>query len=286
MNNGIIWFCLSGLISVLNDVIAKLLGLENFSSTQILFLRLLFSVILLMPFCIKHIGCNLQILLLNIVRAILLYAGMLPWISGAISLPLAITTTISFITPLTSTILSHFLLREYVNFKCIIANIAGFIGIIIMSCDKGFHINTEHLSSIMMLLLSTVCFGLLDILNKKMLIQKDSILSMMFYSAIFTLFISYIFMENINIVSYTTTWNILGLLILLGMGANLILFCLLKAFQVSKVSTLQPLRYIDFITSSLVSWIFFHEHITINIILGACIIIPAALFVVLSKEQV
>lgn len=281
--NGMIWFILSGMISVCNDVLTKLLG-AILSGSNILFFRLLISLITIIPFWLYNMTFSLKIVFLNLLRSILLFIGMLQWAYGTIALPLSITTTIGFTTPISSTILASLLLKEYFSRKHMIANIIGFIGVIFMTLNDDLSINYINLHSILYLMSATICFVLLDILNKKMLLQHESIISMMFYSSFFTLIISSIFtIDPINITNIQT-YSII-LLFMLGIGANLILFCLLKAFELSSISRLQPLKYLELVTAMILSIIIFNEYITIMNIIGAFIIIATAMYSASQTKQ-
>lgn len=281
--NGMIWFICSGIISVCNDMLTKLLG-TILNGSNILFFRLLISFITIIPFWLYNITFNFKIIFLNLLRAILLFIGMLQWSYGAITLPLSITTTIGFTTPISSTILASILLKESFSKKYMVANIIGFIGVIFMTLNDDLSINHINLYSILYLMSATICFVLLDILNKKMLLQNESIISMMFYSSFFTLIISSIFtIDSISIEKIH--FNSILLLIMLGIGANLILFCLLKAFSYSPIFKLQPLKYLELVTAMILSIIIFNEYMNIMNIIGTCIIIPTALYSALQKTQ-
>ncbi|MCH9754170.1 MAG: EamA family transporter, partial [Alphaproteobacteria bacterium] len=66
----------------------------------------------------------------------------------------------------------------------------------------------------------------------------------------------------------------------LGLVANLILYCLLKSFEIVEASAVAPYRYIELIFASSLGYIFFGEIIDSHIIFGAVIIIIATLFVI------
>jgi S-adenosylmethionine uptake transporter len=66
---------------------------------------------------------------------------------------------------------------------------------------------------------------------------------------------------------------------LLGGGANLILFCLLKAFDAVEISSLQPFRYVELLFAGFFGWTFFGEMPSVHTLLGAGLIIPATLYI-------
>jgi drug/metabolite transporter (DMT)-like permease len=65
---------------------------------------------------------------------------------------------------------------------------------------------------------------------------------------------------------------------LLGVGANLLMFCILKSFSHIDVSATAPLRYVELILASIFGYLFFGERITSNMLLGAVIIIPSMIY--------
>jgi S-adenosylmethionine uptake transporter len=75
------------------------------------------------------------------------------------------------------------------------------------------------------------------------------------------------------------TWQDLFMFILLGLVANLILYCLLKSFEIVDASSVAPYRYVELIFSASLGYIFFGEIIDSHIVSGAIIIIIATLFV-------
>jgi len=101
-------------------------------------------------------------------------------------------------------------------------------------------------------------------------------LSMLFYSSI----VAFIFTAYPAI----QVWKVPSLfeciiLLLLGIGGNLILYFLLRAFALSSASSLVPFRYLELFISMLVSYFFFHELPTISGYLGAAVVIPCTLWV-------
>lgn len=59
---------------------------------------------------------------------------------------------------------------------------------------------------------------------------------------------------------HTPTLYEWGLLILLGLGANLIQFCLIKSFTAAEASPLMPLRYFYFIFALIFGYAFFLKY--------------------------
>ena len=78
---------------------------------------------------------------------------------------------------------------------------------------------------------------------------------------------------------------VLFYLMVLGVGSNLILFCLLKAFYLVKVSSVAPFRYLELLISIALGYLVFSELPPIHTYIGALIIIPSSLYIVLQGQK-
>jgi S-adenosylmethionine uptake transporter len=267
-----VFYCLSAfLISALNDVISKKAGLK-LGGINVLFFRFFFSVLCFAPiiffnrqaFVTKQMGKHM-------LRGGLFALAMLPWSYGLISLPLPLITTIGFTTPLFVTVLARLFLNEKLEWRRTLATLLGFSGIVV-SVGWGF---SDWNLWVGLGLLATVLFATLDILNKYLLTNKEGLIPMTFFSALWTcLFTLPLAAYDWVVPSYAD----LFFLMVLGGGANLFLFLLLKAFSLSDISSLQPFRYFEFLFSCVLSYFIFDQSPSLNVLLGVCLIIPATLY--------
>jgi len=271
---GVMWFVMVSLVSASNDALIKYLGLR-LSGIEVAFFRFFFSCITLLPFMFKEgvTGFRTAHLGVHGVRAVFLFLAIAPWCYGVIYMPLPLVTTISFTTPLFTLLLAHLFLKEHVGAHRIVATCFGFLGIVISTGSFSFHLHW----SVWLLLLSTLLFASLDILNKKLLVESESLLKMLFFSALGTTVISLPFA--------VLDWQMpdareLLILCCLGVGANLILYCLLKAFQYADLSALQPFRYVELVLATLFGVAFFGQWPSVSTLLGAALIIPSTLYIV------
>jgi len=129
---------------------------------------------------------------------------------------------------------------------------------------------------------SAVMFATLDIINKKLLTEDETLLSMLFYSAMGTAILGLI---PALLTWETPTYHELFFLLLLGGGGSLLLFCLLKAFAATDVSALAPFKYFELILSGIFGLIIFHEFPTVSTLLGAAIIIPSTLYIAIFETR-
>lgn len=105
---------------------------------------------------------------------------------------------------------------------------------------------------------------------------------MLFYSALVTSLLGAI---PAYMVWQTPSFHDLTILLYLGAGGNLILYCLLKAFSLVPASSIAPYRYLELIFSSAIGFMIFSETPSIMMVIGALFIIPSTLFVTFVKTK-
>ena len=131
------------------------------------------------------------------------------------------------------------------------------------------------------MLISALLFASLDIINKKF-VTKEPMIVMLFYSNLFTLIFSFVVFGKLD---FNIGFANLALLLLLGIGANGIIYCVLKAFSHIEASTLSPYRYLELIISFSIGYLVFSESITTRFAAGASIIILATLYVNRNTQE-
>ncbi len=273
---GIAWFLFSLAISCINDIIAKYIYANNLSSLEISFYRFLFGTISFLPVIIFYGLKSIKTshIKLHFLRGILLSLAIFLWISGLQSSQVAIATTISFTIPIFVLILAPLILKESVSFVLWIVTFISMIGIYITISPHSI----KFTSNSYLFVIAAILFATLDVINKKY-ITKEKMLCMLFYSSLFTTII--LFIPLLNGFKVPTSKDIFYFTIL-GIGSNLILFCILKAFDTVKASVLAPLRYIELIFSIILGYFIFNDIPSYNMLIGASIIIPTSLYVILK----
>ncbi|WP_174516728.1 DMT family transporter [Wolbachia endosymbiont of Cardiocondyla obscurior] len=276
---GVIWFILSLFSSVANDTISKYLSL-HLQSFEVIFFRFLFSTITLVPFMLYYgrEAFKTSQISIQITRGVLLFVGITLWTYGLAIFPIVTATIISFSIPLFVILLAIPLLNENIIWQRWSVTIIGFVGIAITTKAYSEDFNPK----IFIFIVSTLIFAILDILNKKLAI-KESVISMLFYSALTTTIFS-----TVPLLFY---WHLpslleLVLLLILGINSNLILFFILKAFTLADATALAPYRYIELIISAIVTYVMFNELPDKSALYGILILIPSTLFIVYSESKV
>lgn len=274
----VLWFVLSLVISCGNDALMKYMG-ASISPWQVAFFRCLFGTVSLLPLMGYHgsAAFTTQRPWLHVLRGGLLFIAIALWSHGVKAAPMTTTTLMSFTVPLFVLVLAPLFLKEQVTRSMWLATLMGFGGIVIVLSPGqwAFH------SATLYLVLAAGLFGLLDIINKKY-VSQEPIYGMLFYSnLVATLFLAWPALT----VGTMPSWSALGWLLVLGVGSNLILYFLLRAFSLANASSLAPFRYLEWVISMGVGYVFFQEFPTAHSYLGAIVIIPATLLIVYAQSQ-
>jgi S-adenosylmethionine uptake transporter len=276
---GIAWFIASMLMSVSNDIISKYMGLR-LHSFEVSFFRFLFSTIILIPFIFYQGIGSLKTSrpIIHLARGFLLFLGMTSWTFGLTVAPVTTATIFSFSIPLFTLVLAVFFLKENIIWQRWVVVIIAFIGLIVTLKPHSSDFNPY----VLIFIFASISFSMLDIINKKFIIE-ESMISMLFYSAIITSICSVPAM-----IPYWQTPTIyeLSLLFLLGSGGSLILFFILKAFAKIDATAVAPYRYLELLISSTAAYFIFSEIPDDATIYGAVIIIPATLFIIYSETKI
>ncbi len=274
---GISLYFIHLVISSTNDIITKYLA-STVDIHHVVFFRFLFATLSLLPFMIRdrksfvtnRIG-------VHALRGLLLYGGIALWVLGLQHIQVSTAVVINFTIPIFVLLLAFMFLNEKVGMHRWLATFIAFVGIIVVNHPSSESFNSYGL----ILILASLLFACLDVINKYFVV-KETLLGMLFYSNIFTvLFSSIATLSNFTIPS---THDIM-LLMALGIGANLLLYFLLKSFEKIEVSSVAPIRYLELIISSLFGYVIFNEIPQSSTLVGALIIIPSTLFVVLYDAK-
>lgn len=275
---GIAWFILSLVIGSLNDVAMKFLGYQ-LPSMEVAFLRFFFSALVLLPLMITRgtQAFHTSRLSVHAMRGLLLFGGIALWCYGLTVVHMTAAVVINFTIPLFVLVLAMIFLKEKVGLARWIATMVGFSGIIVVLNPTSIDFDIAA----MLLVLGSLMFAMLDVLNKKYVV-KESTISMLFYSAVFTTLFGLI---PAYYVWVPPTAKELLILFVLGAGANMLLYCLLKAFALIDASAVSPYRYTELFISAGFGFAFFQEIPTTSTLIGACIVVPSTMYVAYIESR-
>jgi S-adenosylmethionine uptake transporter len=275
---GLTWFILHLFCSTTNDIISKYVS-SSLHSFEVCFFRFFFSALGLVPFILYQGFGSIKSrnLLIHFVRGTLLFFGITAWTYGLSLTHVSTATVISFSIPIFTLVIASFFLEEDILWQRWLVTIIGFIGIVITLRPDASDFDPK----VLIFVVAAMGFATLDIINKKFIVQ-ESIISMMFYSSVFTAILSLV-----PAIYYwqTPTWHDLLLLFILGaVSANLILFFILRAFALLDATAIAPYRYLELIISATASYLVFGDLPPKTTLYGALILIPSTLFVIYSEN--
>lgn len=267
LKQGIFWAVMIYLIGALNDVLARFLG-NRLHAVEIAFFRFFFSALIVLIPMLKSKR--------NLFKSTIHFWHISRGVLGAIALglccysvnvmPLAENTTILFSEALFMLPLAAIFLKENVSARTILATIIGFSGLILMFRPRAENIN--------LLAFIPTCaaflFAIMNIIIKKMIDNKENTLTMLFYFGFYTTLISAMIVPM-----YWITPNLkeLGLIFLLGIGANLIQLFIFLAYRATTASAISPVRYSELPFAVLFGFIFFNQIPDLTTFTGSALII-------------
>ena len=191
------------------------------------------------------------------------------------NLPLATVVSISFASPIFTTIFSIFLLNEKVGFYRWLAVFVGFIGIIIIS-EPGFSsLNIYYIYPIIF------CLGLsyVAIAIRKLSATEPVWLISFFFSfsilifSFFSLYQQWIMPSLIDLI-------LLSSIGILGGIANL---WLSQSYKFSEVSLVSPLKYLALVFAIVFGYLVWDEIPTVKTLMGALLVILSS-FIIFRRE--
>lgn len=190
---------------------------------------------------------------------------------------LAMTQAIMQATPLIITVLSIPLLGEKVGWRRGAAVLVGLVGVLVILNPGGIEFGIHLIWP----LLGALAFGLYGIATRAVG-REDSAITSVLYTGVF----GAIAATAIGVFYWTPIamedWPALIALCICGTLSH---FFLIKAYGILSAVEVQPLTYLQIILSVGVATFFFGETITINMVIGAVIVVAAGLFTVLREHK-
>lgn len=256
----------------------KYLG-GSLAPAQIVFCRFVSAALVLLPIMLYQgpSAFKTQRIWMHGARGLLLALGIGLWCFGLNLLPFASAVVINNTMPFFKMSFAAIILGEKVGKERWLASLGGFIGCLIVFNPTAATFKPQSL----VLLLSAMCFAMLDIFNKKFSVS-ESIISMLFYGSVATALLSGFAAYNVWVPMVAQQYALFGLL---GIGANLLLFCLLKGFQYVDASATCPYRYAEFVLSAVIGFLVFREMPMASTLLGSCIIVPSVIYAAMAETR-
>ena len=197
-------------------------------------------------------------------------------------LPLATVVSITFASPIFTTILSIFLLSEKVGLYRWLAVLVGFIGIIVIS-EPGFtSMNLYYFYPIIF------CLGLSYVaIAIKQLSSSEPVWLISFYFSISIMILSFFTIPQGWLLP---TLKDLFLLCLLGILGGLANLWLTQSYKFSDVSLVTPLKYLALVFAIIFGYLIWDEVPTLRTLAGSLLVIISSVIIfrreIYHKKQV
>jgi drug/metabolite transporter (DMT)-like permease len=246
---------------------------------QTVFLRLLFALILILPFAFRArltFGKTQQ-LKTHMLRSAVGICAMWVWFMSISIVPITDQTALSFLAPIFTTLGAILFLKEIVRIRRWLAIIIGLFGAIVIVRPGFAELSVGHLYAVG----SAMMMGMSMLLIKH-LTAKDSPLMIVFFS--------HIFMTPLAFVPAMLVWSHFPpelYLYLMGFAPFAFFghFALAKAYSLADASFVAALDYARLPFAALIGWLMFAEFSDIWTWIGASIIFASAFYIVRREVQ-
>ena len=246
---------------------------------QTVFLRLLFALILILPFALRArlTFSKTQQLKTHMLRSAVGICAMWVWFMSISIVPITDQTALSFLAPIFTTLGAILFLKEIVRIRRWLAIIIGLFGAIVIVRPGFAELSVGHLYAVG----SAMMMGMSMLLIKH-LTAKDSPLMIVFFS--------HIFMTPLAFVPAMLVWSHFPpelYLYLMGFAPFAFFghFALAKAYSLADASFVAALDYARLPFAALIGWLMFAEFSDIWTWIGASIIFASAFYIVRREVQ-
>jgi len=268
MLNGIFFMVMTGLLFCAMTASVKSLG-TSLPASQSGFIRYIFGLFLLVPFC-RQLGLSeirKGLLRLMILRGSLHAIAVVAWFYSMVRIPMTEVTALYYLVPVFVFIGASFYLRERINVGRIICLVVALIGTFLIIRPGLREVGLGHLT----MLLATVVFGMSFLLAKKATDEVKPLLIVFMLTLIVSLWLAPLAFLQWE----TPSFRELSVLMLVAFFATCAHLTMSMAFKAAPVIVTQPIVFLDLVWAAIVGLVFFSEAIDIWVIIGGLIIVAA-----------
>ena len=274
------------------DIIVKLLS-DRFNVLQLVFTRSVIALIFLCLIGLFTIGRDALIAkqpLLLFGKGFVTFFAFLFYYLAIPSLPLADIVAIAFMSPILMTVLSVFLLKEFVGPRRWVAVILGFVGVLIVVGPSGNFANIGAL-----LALGCAFSYAISSIMTRFIVRGDEPITIAIYSMLAFLVVSGCLALAVNSMDAGESLNPSMaflfrewiwpdnrewvLLLIIGCIATVGFYCLGRAYLVAPASHVAPFEYTYIIWAVLLSYLFFDELPKLTTLTGVSILVGSSLYI-------
>ena len=214
---------------------------------------------------------------LQVFRGALLALEVIVMITSFTLLGLIESHAIFSIYPLLVAALSGPVLKEFVGWKRWSAIFIGFIGVMIILKPSN---NVFSLEAIIPLV-AALMFALYSLLTRYAA-RQDTSLTSFFWTGIIGAVVMSIVGSGYWIALKPVDWAWLGLLCILACLAH---YLLIKCYELSEASSLQPFAYLQLLFATIIGLWIFSEKLEVHVVMGALLVVLSGLFAIWRERQ-
>ena len=269
------------LIFAIQDGISQYLARE-YNVFFIVMIRYWFFAVFVFVLCSKQPGGLRTVVstrqpFLQIFRGALLAFEVIVMITSFTLLGLIESHAVFSIYPLLVAALSGPVLKEYVGWKRWTAIFIGFVGVMIILKPS----NTVFSLQAIIPLVAALMFALYSLLPRYAA-RQDTTMTSFFWTGIIGALVMSVVGSSYWVPLELIDWAWLGLLCILACLAH---YLLIKCYEVSEASSLQPFAYLQLLFATISGLWIFSENLEIHLVIGALLVVLAGLFAFWRERQ-
>lgn len=269
------------LIFAIQDGISQYLARE-YNVFFIVMVRYWFFALFVVILCSKQPGGLRKAIstkqpFLQVFRGALLALEVIVMITSFTLLGLIESHAIFSIYPLLVAALSGPVLKEFVGWKRWSAIFIGFIGVMIILKPSN---NVFSLEAIIPLI-AALMFALYSLLTRYAA-RQDTSMTSFFWTGIIGAVVMSVVGSGYWITLKPIDWAWLGLLCILACLAH---YLLIKCYEVSEASSLQPFAYLQLLFATIIGLWIFSEKLETHVVMGALLVVLSGLFTIWRERQ-
>jgi len=295
--NSIYYIVIANFLLSIHDVMIKWIS-GKYPVHEVVFIR---SCVAILPILmIAHWNGGLKQLKTkcyagHIIRSLLMFGAYISFYLALSALPIAVTVSLFFSSPIFIVILSVLFLKEKVNIASWVAIIAGFIGVIIMLKPGSEIIDPAAFLA----LLAALLYAIASVMTRD-LGKTESGLSLVFYLMVVYLVSSTILAFGLSklaldinyhpsLTFFFMAWQLptkgdLLLFISIGLIAGVSIYCLIQAYRLELPSKVAPFEYIAVPIAVVWGYFVWNDILDLQSIIGIIMIIGSGLYILHGKR--
>ena len=265
-----------GILAALDSAV-KLVANEGMHPFQIVFFRILFGVMALLPFFMR-VGFNrlkTKRLRTHIIRGVFHSSSMFAWFYAITIIPLADATALSFVVPVYASIGAIVFMGEPTNKIRWLAVLLGFAGMMIILRPGFADVNFGA----WLVVVSAIAVAISKLMAKS-LARTDSPETIVFYMSLTILVVSFIPALSVWIWPSTNIWFWLVALGVCGSFAHVVQT---HSYRVGDVTAVEPVSYFRLIWAALFGFVIFGEVPEVWTWIGTAVIVTGA--IILTRNE-